>query len=82
MKNSNSLPSASLHISTLSTAGVPTNLTSEGMTLLLSTRLSLPGLVASRWGECDKYHWNVMFKHHGGRQPAIAVDGANVQFTG
>ncbi|XP_043232444.1 fibrocystin-L-like [Amphibalanus amphitrite] len=62
--------------------GVPTNLTSEGMTLLLSTRLSLPGLVAQRWGECDKYHWNVVFKHHGGRQPGIALDGADIQFQG
>ncbi|KAF0286931.1 Fibrocystin-L [Amphibalanus amphitrite] len=52
------------------------------MTLLLSTRLSLPGLAVQRWGECDKYHWNVVFKHHGGRQPDITLDGADIQFQG
>ena len=66
----------------VTSSDVPTNLTSEGMTLLLSTQLSLPGLVAHRWGECNNYHWNVLFKHHGGRQPPITVNGANVVFQG
>ena len=52
------------------------------MALLLSTRLSLPGLVVQRWGECDKFHWNVVFSHHGGRQPDFTVNGSDVQFDG
>ncbi|XP_037084612.1 fibrocystin-L-like [Pollicipes pollicipes] len=63
-------------------AGVPTNLTAEGMTLLLGTGLAMPGMIVARWGACHNLHWNVAFRHHGGRQPLLAVNGSGVLFDG